>query len=353
MLRWIIAIIGLWTAYQLRMIIPPFLAGAILAYLLSSPISRLTRHTGLPRGLSVLAVYVTFVGGLGYLLYSLAPMITSQTISLVSHRDSIIENAVRQVSETAGWKVDVAQVTADILDKMQNFFTEKPTELLELGNMLTHSVFFLVITLVSSIYLVYDPKVIGRFVLRFVPEDKRDEMTAMAKEINERFSKYLVGQLLLVAIMTVMAYAILSFNHVRYALVIAIITGILEIVPMLGPILSLALAAVIVMSQFGIAAAAGVVGMLWAARLFEDYVIIPRVIGHAVELHGVVTIFAVIAGETLGGGLGMLLAVPVAAALKVVIDHLYSPIKVPHDSTLSLPERWRRLRSRVSAWINQ
>lgn len=354
MLRWIIAIITLWAAYQVRMVFPPFIAGAILAYLLSKPISALSRHARIPRALAIFVVYILVVGGLGYLVYRLSPMIGEQAMGLVKHREAIVESAVRQVAATTGWQLDVAQITAAVMDKLKNFVTEKPAELLEIGNFLGHSVFFLVITLVSSIYLVADPKVIGRFVLRFIPEDKREEAKAMAAEINDRFSKYLYGQLLLVAIMTVLAYGILSFNHVRYALVIAVVTGILEIVPMLGPILALALSAVIVMSQLGMAAAFGIVLMLWAARLFEDYVIIPRVIGHAVQIHGVVTIFAVIAGETIGGGLGMLLAVPVAAAIKVAIDHVYKPVEPAHKPAKhTLLDQARGLATQVQNWSEQ
>lgn len=354
MLRWIIAVIALWATYQVRMQIPPFIAGGILAYLLSGPITALSRRAHLPRALAVLIVYVVVLGALGFGIYRLVPLIGDQSIALINHRHDIVENLVKQVDAAFGWNLDVVQITANILEKVQTFITEKPAELLEIGHYLTHSVFFLVVALVSSIYLVYEPQVVGGFLLRFVPEGKRQEVAKVAAEIDAKFSKYLIGQLLLVAIMSVLAYIILSLHHVRYALVIAVVTGILEIIPMLGPIMALALAAVIVISQLGVMAAAGIVGLLWMARLFEDYVVIPRVIGHAVQIHPVVTIFAVIAGETLGGALGMLLAVPVAAAFKVIIDHIYPQVAVAEAvNEPTFVERSRALAARLMAWKRQ
>ena len=176
-------------------------------------------------------------------------------------------------------------------------------------------------------------------------------MSHVASVLNVKFSKYLVGQLFLVGIMSVLAYIILSLNHVRYALILALITGVLEIIPMIGPLLALALAAAVVTSQSGLAAAGAVAGLLWAARLFEDYVVVPRVVGHAVQIHPMVTIFAVLAGDTLGGTLGMLLAVPAAAAVKVILDNLNPPLPgeeepVEETSPPSLP----RVKERLHAW---
>ena len=264
---------------------------------------------------------------------------------------TIIENMVTQVAAATGWQLDVTQVTADLLDKVQTFISEKPSELLIVGNVLTHSLFFLVICLVSSIYMVLDSELIGAYILRFVPEEQRQRVSHVASVLNVKFSKYLVGQLFLVGIMSVLAYIILSLNHVRYALILALITGVLEIIPMIGPLLALALAAAVVTSQSGLAAAGAVAGLLWAARLFEDYVVVPRVVGHAVQIHPMVTIFAVLAGDTLGGTLGMLLAVPAAAAVKVILDNLNPPLPgeeepVEETSPPSLP----RVKERLHAW---
>jgi predicted PurR-regulated permease PerM len=109
----------------------------------------------------------------------------------------------------------------------------------------------------------------------------------------------------------------------RYAVPIAILSGFLEIIPVLGPILATITATLVGFSINGTSAAISIIVFYTLARWAEDYVIIPKVIGHAVELHPLVVIFAVLCGETLAGVLGMLIAIPVAAALKVVLDFVY------------------------------
>ena len=100
---------------------------------------------------------------------------------------------------------------------------------LAVGGILSRSLLFVLISLVSSIYFLRDAGKIGAFCLRFVPEGKREECSKVAAEINGKFGKYIAGQFLLMAIMAVLAFAILCFYHVKYALIVALLAGVLEI----------------------------------------------------------------------------------------------------------------------------
>jgi predicted PurR-regulated permease PerM len=357
MLKWFIAAIALWATYQIRLQLTPFILAAIFAYMLSGPVTIISEKLRIGRGFATAIVYLLVVGSIGYGIYSLSPMIAEQTVSLFNNRHDITVSLINQISEATGWQPDVAEVTKAIAEKVQAFIAEKPTEILAVGHLITHSLISVLICLVTSVYLVLDGKIIGRFFLRFVPEEKREHWSAMASEINVKFSKYLVGQLFLIGIMTALAFAILSLKHVHYALILATIIGVLEIIPMLGPLMALAISGVIITAQLGISEAGIVVGMLWLARVVEDHVVIPRVIGHAVQIHPAITIFAVTAGETLGGALGMLLAVPMAAAIKVVLDNLHPPIaeevaaaveqEVP---ALTAKERYSLVKATLKGW---
>jgi predicted PurR-regulated permease PerM len=85
------------------------------------------------------------------------------------------------------------------------------------------------------------------------------------------------------------------------------------------------------MSQYGVGVALGIIGFYTIARWMEDYLVVPKVIGHAVDLHPLIVIFAVLCGEVLAGALGMLIAIPVAASIKVIVDFTHPP----KDPTLS------------------
>ena len=111
--------------------------------------------------------------------------------------------------------------------------------------------------------------------------------------------------------------------HLPYALGIAILTGVLEIIPLIGPLIATAVAGVDAFARGGTELAAVVVVLYFVIRQVEDQVVMPVVIGRAVHLHPVITIFAVLVGLSVYGVLGGLLGVPIAAAVNVVFRELY------------------------------
>jgi predicted PurR-regulated permease PerM len=108
---------------------------------------------------------------------------------------------------------------------------------------------------------------------------------------------------------------------------VAILTGILEIIPVVGPITAGAIAATIGFSQGGASQAAAIAIVYFVLRQVEDQLVMPIVVGRAVHIHPLVTIFAVLVGEKIAGVLGMILAVPIAATLKVILDYAYPPAR--------------------------
>lgn len=337
MLRWIIFAAVAWIAYLVRMQLPPFIAGAVLAYMLNRPVNALGRYIG--RGLSVLVIYLLALGSVGFVISHFAPQLAEQLVGLFNNRQQIIENMVAQVGALTGWQLDVAQVMAAVTEKIQGFVAEKPAEILELGHLITHSFLSLVICLVTSIYMVLDGEKLGHFALRFVPEARREEVSQMAAEIDGKLGKYILGQVFLIAIMSIFAFLVLSLNHVHYALLLAVFVGVMEILPFFGPILALGVVFLVVGAQSGLPTTGVVLAVLYAGRIVEDYVVVPRVVGQAVHLSPLVTIFAVISGETIGGGLGMLLSIPAAAAIKVVLDKLLPPLKVESEEVAKVTRR--------------
>lgn len=195
------------------------------------------------------------------------------------------------------------------------------------------------VCVVSSIYFITDSHRVGQFFLRFIPEDQRQFVTNITQQSNVMLSRYVRGQLLLVTIMSTVTWIFLHFIFkLKYALVIAIASGFLEIIPVLGPIIATSTATIVGVAQHGMDVALGIIVCYTLARWTEDYVIIPRIIGHAVELHPLVVIFAVLCGEVTAGALGMLIAIPVAACIKLVVDFLYPPLDHSPHKPVGAPE---------------
>ena len=167
--------------------------------------------------------------------------------------------------------------------------------------------------------------------IQLLPPQHVTRTTVLMDRIHEVLGKWLRGQAFLIVLVTAVVYVALGpILHLPYALGIAMLTGILEIIPLIGPLIATAIAATDAFARGGGQLAAVVIVIYFVLRQVEDQVVMPVVIGRAVHLHPVVTIFAVLVGLSVYGVLGGLLGVPVAAAINVVFRELYPlPARVP------------------------
>ncbi len=328
MLKWFLFFVVLCFLYYVREIFPPFIMGGIIAYLLLPLVNRLSNSARIDKRLAVAIIYLLFLAIIALLSWKFGAKLIDEFTTLVAQRREIITNLVSQISTAFNWKLDVEQSTNEILSNIeQNFGT--PGEILHLGTLASKGMLAMLVTVVSSIYLISDSQKVGNFFLRFFPEERRQTVIDLSLQMNSILSKYLKGQAILILLMFGVAYVILHFIfQLRYALVIAILSGFLEIIPVLGPILATTIATVVGIAQIGVDSAIFIILCYTVARQAEDYIIIPRVMGHYVELHPLAVIFAVLCGEIIGGGLGMLIAIPVAASIKVILDFCYPAVQM-------------------------
>lgn len=327
MFRLLVTVLFLLFVYHVREVFPPFIMGAITAYILYPAVKWLQRW-GFAPIFSVFVIYVCAASFTVFIMFHFWPMIVDQAESIFSNRKEIVVNLMQQVSSQFNWSIDVNQMADLLIAQLQNA-VGKPEDIVHFGGLISKSLLGMLVCAVTSVYLLVDSKRVGRFFMRFIPVEKRNTVVSLLTQMDKMFRKYIYGQVGLISLMSVVAFCIFSAFHLKYALLIALITGFLEIIPVLGPMLAIIICSVFAVAQLGIAHAMGVPLCLWIARLIEDYVIVPNTIGHAVELHPLAVIFAVIVGETMAGALGMLIAIPVAASVKVIIDFCYPPTTPP------------------------
>lgn len=346
MLKWL-AIFGLlWFLYLVREVFPPFIVGGIIAYLLIPTVRFVGDKMKIPRHIAVAAIYISFLISIIVLSKVFGPLLIEQAATLFEDRHSIVTQLLEQLSTSFGWGMDVQTTSADIVTNIEGWLG-KPEEIVHLGELLSKSLLHILVCIVSSIYLIMDSEGVGRFLLRFVPEERRDAVVQLSGQMNVMVSKYIRTQLLLIILMSTVAYCILHFAfQIKYAFLIAIFSGTAEIIPVVGPLMAILMAVIVGVAQKGVQVGALIALCFWIARLLEDYVVIPKFVGHVIELHPLAIIFAVICGEVLAGALGMLIAIPVAAAVKLVLDFAYPPAD-PHgpvvhvDTTMFKPPKPR------------
>ena len=317
-------------AWLARSIIGPFVVAAVIAYAFSPLVSAVERRTGLAR-LAVVAIgYVVALGLIGVLVFVLGHRLVEELGTLATRGPDSLALTLRdflggdQIA-IGGQIITTEQIAQQLQDGLAGALGSPMNALhlaAQIGGLLLNSILALIVTF----YFLLDGDRMRDFGLRLVDPMQRGRVARLLERIHAVLGKWLRGQLLLIALVAAVVYLILGpLLHLPYALAIAIITGVLEVIPLVGPLIATAIAGTNAFAHRGTNLAVTVVAIYFVLRQVEDQLVMPIVIGRAVHLHPVVTIFAVLIGLTTFGVLGGLLGVPVAAALNVTFREVYGP----------------------------
>ena len=314
----------LWLA---RGIIGPFVVAAVLAYAFSPVVSGIQRRTRLPRAAVIGIGYLLVLAVLGGLGFIAAERLNRELTALSSGGHDVIGSGMHKLF---GDKVVVLGSTLSVADLSRQIkeglvgLVNSPSSAVQIAERAVNLGLQVVLCLIITFYFLLDGGRFGRFALRFLDREQRADSLRFGHRIHVVLGRWLRGQLLLIGLVAVVIYAILGpILHVPYALTLAILSGFLEIIPLVGPLIAAALAGTVAFSAHGMDTTIVVLAAYLVVRQIEDQIVMPLVIGRAVHLHPVITIFAVLVGLSSWGILGGLLGVPVAAALNVTLHELY------------------------------
>jgi predicted PurR-regulated permease PerM len=342
----------LWLA---RGIIGPFVVAAVLAYAFSPVVSGAQEKTHLPRALIIGIGYLLVLGLIVVLAVLAAERAGSELRELSSGGRDIIASALHKLFgdtlTVAGQQIVVTDLAAQIRQALLGLI-QSPSSAVGVATQAVDLGLQAILTLIITFYFLLDGYRFGQYGLRFLDRSQRADALRIAHRIHVVLGRWLRGQLLLIALVAAVIYVILGpILHVRYALAIAILSGVLEIIPLVGPLIAAALAGTVAFASHGTDTTIAVLVVYLVVRQVEDQVVMPLVIGRAVDLHPVVTIFAVLAGLSTWGVFGGLMGVPVAAALNVTLHELYPEETGGHsDGTPAQAAPAYRLRRRVPGW---
>ena len=321
----IAALIVLWLA---RAVIGPFIVAAVLAYAFSPLVWAAEQRTRLPRAVVVGIGYVVAIALLGAAVYLLAGRVANELQELFAAGPDVVAGTLRRLVGTdtitiANQHIDVAALARELQSRAAGLLAE-PGEAIHVAATLGEVALQALLVLIVTFYLLIDGHRFRDWTVSLLPAGEQPRTVAIIDRIHDVLGKWLRGQIFLVALVATVVYVFLGpVLHVPYALAIAIVTGILEVIPLIGPLIATAIAGTDAFARGGPELAGLVVVVFFVIRQVEDQVVMPIVIGRAVHLHPVVTIFAVLVGLSTMGVLGGLLGVPVAAALNVVLHELY------------------------------
>ncbi len=319
-----------WLLYLLAPALTPFLVSALLAYL-GDPLVDRCERIGTSRVWGVVVVFaVMFLLGIGTLLV-LIPALERQISVVISKTPQAIDWLQNWLLPRLSAKFGIAlTIDTELLKKTlvghwQEVGTMLQTVVLQLGRssqMLLGWLSFVLLVPVVTFYLLRDWDVLVRNVADLLPRRVAPRISQIAREIDAVLAEFLRGQLAVMAALATVYVSGLWVVGLDLAFAIGIAAGLVSFVPYLGVIVGVLLAGVAALLQFGDALhLLGVVAVFGVGQVLEGMVLSPLLVGDRIGLHPVAVIFAVMAGGQLFGFFGVLLALPVAAAIVVLLRH--------------------------------
>jgi predicted PurR-regulated permease PerM len=339
------------------------LASAIVAFLLGPLVDRL-HSRGVPRLVAILLLYLTILGGLALGAGLLIGPLTTQLQGLVATLPTLFDTKggaqieIDRFFQQQGIPLSVASLGKQIATYVTSAGSSLLGGTLAVLTGLITLVTDLFLVLAITFYLLLDGSSMHTWALRLLPAPTRERWFFVEATLNRVLGGYIRGQILVALSVGVLAGLGAALLGVPYPLVVGLLAFLFEFIPMVGPVLSSIPAIILALFQ--------PLPLVWWVIIYfivlqqvESNVIVPRVSGHAVGLHPLGALLALLAGVELGGLGGALLAVPLAGVLYVVFLALYSDamgqtqllVAAPRPSAVSLLRQVLRPRRGAGAGV--
>ncbi len=318
-----------------RLFVAPVLVGLAIAYLLD-PVMRWFQSRGCSRRLALVLLALIFVVSLVGLLLVVVPATQTELQQLVLNLADYYQRAEDWFANLYA-NYFVGKQLPPILDNARQQLADNLNVWLPqlVSNLTTHLVqsvgatlLWLVLTTLSTFYFLRDYEVFKAKLRKLIPERARPQVLALAGEVDAVIGRYLRGQatiLLLVATTATCALLVVGAVYgTKYALVVGLLMGVGQLVPAVGITVTLLVACTVAYftaTHSAVTAMLVTAGVLLVINVVFDNVISPRIIGRIVGLHPLVALLAVLIGGWAFNFLGVLLAVPVVASIRVAIEH--------------------------------
>jgi len=321
----IVAILGVWFLFTQRAILAPFIMAAIFAYVCNPVVNFFSHKLRLPRVAGIAIIYSILLGVVVLAGAVMAQNISRESVDLHNDLQNGLKQASVQISFLPDWLQPFARDTLITFRKSRFISIFDSTRFIPTFAQVISRVISFFIFLFSGFYFLKDGERSEEHTSELQSPAMISYAVVLLGKINLILIGYLRGQLFLVFLMSCALYIVLSILGVKFALSLAIFSGFAEIVPVIGPITAGAVAALVVLftghAYFGLLplqAALIVILVYFVLRQIEDYFVIPYVIGRITQLPPFIVFFSVVAGGHIAGILGLILAVPIAAIIRLL-----------------------------------
>ena len=335
----------------LEQLLTPLLGALVIVYLLrpgvlavENALARqpLMKSADVRRTLGIVAVYLTVIAVFFALIYGIYAMIGGKLSNNATLTDMIADlteyqkksilsvNAISEKLQSLNIPVsaNINEKIAELVSSVQRYFAYILEHTAGFVISLGGNIFSFVLATALSVYLIKDAEYFADlwrklFGLVFGKSAAGAKTTEILGIVDDTFKKYIRGQLLEAAIVGVLSAVVLYLIGIDYAIMIGVISGVCNMIPYIGPIAGTVLAVIMaLLSGQPVLALWATAGMILVQQI-DNNLLAPKIVGDSVGLHPVFTMLAIVIGGNMGGLIGMLTAVPVAASVKILLSRWY------------------------------
>ncbi|MBM3209093.1 AI-2E family transporter [Candidatus Shapirobacteria bacterium] len=302
----VLFLLALWLLFQVGQIVLAFFISLTLVAALNPLVNQLERLR-LPRFLAILIIYFLTFGTFSVAVGLMISPVAEETATLINTLPSYLD------------KLGFLGLADPAVLKQLTQFSSLPANLIKFAVSLFSNIVGIFTILVISYYLLMERKNLDSRLVTLFGETDSGRAKAFIEEVEFKLGGWVRGEALLMTIVGALYYVGLRLLGVEFALPLAIIGGILEVVPNIGPTIS-AVPAILVGLMISPLHAAAVAGLYFLVQQFENTLIVPTVMKKATGAHPLMTILALMIGWKLAGVLGAVLAVPVALVVLIIMS---------------------------------
>lgn len=328
-----VTIILLWTLYLVRTPLLLIYVSALFATGLAPLVRIIERQRvvaisrrRLPRAVAILVIYATVLGSVAGIAAAVVPPMVRQSQEFWKELPTYMDLAQQKLTSWGLISPDAS--FKDLLQQAPAGSGDAVNVVLATLWGFVGGIFGIISILLLTFYMLVDSQRVFELFVRLFPRRDRNRVSEISELVAVKISAWLGGQMLLGLIIGTMSAIGFFVMGVPYFFVLAVIAGIGEMIPMVGPLLS-AIPAVLVALMVSPGLGLGVAAYCWGLQLLENNVLVPKVMGETVGLSAVTVIISLAIGSELLGFVGALLAVPTAAIIQVLFEELYLAEKDP------------------------
>lgn len=330
--------ISIWFA-RLFSVLMPFLMGILLAYLFYIPCRKIEKlykkikfkfFSKRARGLSVITVYIIAIMILMLVIYIIIPALSKSIVELASNLPGYYQNAITYIENLPEDSLIKKETIQEVIRNLQSIDI---TRILSIDNISTYikgvvgvasSIFSIFVTIIMSIYVLLERSKILAFLRRLnYALFKKETAKRLGKyffKANDIFFKFISSQILDAVIVGIIVSIAMWIMGIKYWVLLGFMIGLFNIIPYFGAIIAVAIATLITIFTGGFSQAIWMLIVVVILQQLDANIINPRIVGNALKLSPILVIFSVTVFGAYLGVLGMFLAVPIIAIIKILVN---------------------------------